>query len=125
MKNNCTPFLDTERRSRGRKSIRNPYQLTIQAAITATMIGAVVGGAIGAVARMINEQTSSSAGFRTQLASLMLAVILSAILVVSFARKSGVQQIVSVEDFWGGLFLGFLTGFLGQKFALDIMLPSK
>ncbi len=50
---------------------------------------------------------------------------MSAILVVSFARKSGVQQIVSVEDFWGGLFLGFLTGFLGQKFALDAILPSK
>jgi hypothetical protein len=102
-----------------------PYQLTIQAAITATMLGAVFGGAIGAVARMLKEQTYSSAGFGTKLASLVLAVILGAILVVSFARKSGVQQIVSVEDFWGGLFLGFLTGFLGQQFALDVMLPSK
>jgi hypothetical protein len=102
-----------------------PYQLTIQAAITATMLGSVFGGVIGAIARMLNERTYNLASLSTQLASLVLAVILSAILVVSFARKSGVQQIVSVEDFWGGLFLGFLTGFLGQKFALDAILPSK
>jgi hypothetical protein len=102
-----------------------PYQLTIQAAITATMIGAVLGGVIGGVARMINAMQTGNANMGTQVLSLVMAVILSAITVVSFARKSGVQQIVSVEDFWGGLFLGFLIGFLGQNFALDLIAPQS
>ena len=51
-------------------------------------------------------------------------VIESAVTVVSFARKSGAQQIVSIEDFYGGLFLGFLIGFLGQNYALNLINPA-
>jgi hypothetical protein len=87
------------------------------------MVGAVLGGAIGGVARLINALQTGNANAQTQMLSLLLALILSAITVVSFARKSGVQQIVSIEDFWGGLFLGFLIGFFGQSFALDLITP--
>jgi len=103
-----------------------PFDLTIQAEIKAVMTGAVIGSCIGGIARLLSDIKSNSgvisanAGFL----SILLAVILSAITVVSFARKSGVQQIVSVEDFWGGLFLGFLIGFLGQEFALNLITPN-
>ena len=104
-----------------------PFNLQIQADITAVMIGAVVGGAIGGIARLLNSlqlNEISALGADAGFFSVLLAVILSAILVVSFARKSGTQQIISVEDFWGGLFLGFLVGFLGQDFALNLIVPS-
>lgn len=103
-----------------------PFDLTIQAEIRAVMIGAIVGSAVGGMARLLSDIKSNqnlgspSAG----ILSILLAVILSAITVVSFARKSGTQQIVSVEDFWGGLFLGFLIGFLGQEFALNLITPK-
>jgi hypothetical protein len=100
------------------------YELTIQAAITATMTGAILGGAVGALARMLGAMQAGPVQVGTQLLSLLLAVILSAITVVSFARKSGVQQIISIEDFWGGLFLGFLVGFLGQSYATSLIAPS-
>jgi len=33
--------------------------------------------------------------------------------IIAFARKSAAQPIVSVEDFWGGAFISFMTGYLG------------
>jgi hypothetical protein len=52
---------------------------------------------------------------------LLLSMILSSIVVVAFARKSGVQKIISVEDFYGGLFIGFLVGFSGPGYALKLI----
>jgi hypothetical protein len=101
-----------------------PFDLTIQAALTATMSGAVAGGVVGGIARSLSTASSSSAQVKIQLISVILAAILSGIAVVSFARKNAAQQIISVEDFWGGLFLGFLIGFFGQEFAVNILNPG-
>jgi hypothetical protein len=46
----------------------------------------------------------------------MLAVILSAVAVIFMARKSDTQSFVSVEDFWGGVLIGFLVGYTGTGF---------
>lgn len=102
------------------------YDLSIQANIRATIIGAILGGTLGGVSRILVDTTAQSAGTSAlaQLGSLFLAVILSAISVVSLARKSSVQPIISIEDFWGGLFLGFLIGYLGQNFAMGILSPG-
>jgi hypothetical protein len=48
-------------------------------------------------------------------------MILSSMVVVAFARKSGVQKIISIEDFYGGLFLGFLIGFSGPEYAINLI----
>lgn len=104
-----------------------PFDLTIQAEIKAVMAGSVIGSAIGGLARLLSDiqLNTEVITLNTGFLSILLAVILSAVTVVSFARKSGVQQIVSVEDFWGGLFLGFLIGFLGQEFALNLITPNS
>ena len=52
---------------------------------------------------------------------LLLSMILSSMVVVAFARKSGVQKIISIEDFYGGLFLGFLIGFSGPEYAINLI----
>lgn len=105
-----------------------PFDLTIQAEIKAVMVGSVIGSTIGGIARSLSDIKSNitnSSISSVAILSILLAVILSAVTVVSFARKNGVQQIVSVEDFWGGLFLGFLIGFLGQEFALNLITPNS
>jgi len=35
------------------------------------------------------------------------------VVVVAFARKSSAQPLVSVEDFWGGMVIGFTVGYFG------------
>jgi hypothetical protein len=45
--------------------------------------------------------------------SLVLAVILSTAAIVLAARKSEAQSFINVEDFWGGVLIGFLIGSSG------------
>ena len=82
---------------------------------------------MGATARSLSDiqSTGTSTSLTSVVLSIVLSMILSSITVVSFARKSGVQQILSVEDFYGGLFLGFLIGILGQNFALSLISPKQ
>lgn len=55
------------------------------------------------------------------LIGLLRTIIFSLIVIVAFARKSSVQQVVSVEDFWGGVFTGFLVGYTGEEFIKSIL----
>jgi uncharacterized membrane protein YfcA len=50
------------------------------------------------------------------LLSLITAMMIAGIVVVAFARKKDAQPILSVEDFWGGVFVGFLAGYSGKAF---------
>jgi hypothetical protein len=76
----------------------------------------------GAVARLL--QVTSPEEWRifsgidifTSSTAVVVAVILSGIAVVFMARKSEAQSFVSVEDFWGGLLIGFLVGYTGTSF---------
>lgn len=46
------------------------------------------------------------------------------LLVIAFARKKDAQPILSIEDFWGGVLIGFLAGFLGKSFLDRFIQPS-
>jgi hypothetical protein len=100
------------------------FNLVVQAALRATLIGAVLGGVLGGLARALSQADTTHTSLSVRYISIILAAILSAVAVVSLARKSNAQQIISVEDFWGGLFLGFLIGFFGQQFAARFLQPG-
>ena len=91
-------------------------ELTIQADLMAIVAGAIFGGITGYVVRftLAEPKPDSFPGF-------LLAIILSAMVVVAFARKSGVQKIVTVEDFFGGLFLGFVVGYSDPESTLGFI----
>ena len=55
----------------------------------------------------------------TLIGNLLLAIVV----VVAFARKRDTQPILSIEDFWGGLFIGAMTGYTGKS-ALNQILPK-
>jgi len=40
--------------------------------------------------------------------------------IIFMARKSDAQSFVSIEDFWGGLLIGFLVGYTGTSFFESI-----
>ncbi len=94
-----------------------PFALNIRAATASTLIGAIIGSMLGAIVNPQNSLTDSVQVGRILLTSSIFAVII----VVAFARKNSVQQIVSVEDFWGGIFIGFLVGYSGESFIGSVL----
>ena len=94
-----------------------PYALNIRAAIGSSLIGSICGSVLGSLVNNKIVITDLGTAFRALLTSSIFAIII----VVAFARKSSVQQIVSVEDFWGGMFIGFLIGYSGESFISTII----
>jgi hypothetical protein len=88
--------------------------LSIRPSVYSVLIGAIIGGAAGSVARLL--QLNKTLNIEESAISLILAAILSAIAVIFMVRKSETQSFVSIEDFWGGLLIGFLVGYTGTSF---------
>ncbi|MGF1614155.1 MAG: hypothetical protein ACFCVA_09650 [Gammaproteobacteria bacterium] len=98
------------------------HQQIIRPSMKATVIGGISGAIVGTLLKSLSGGTTPSA---LAIAMAALASVLAAIaVVVAFARKAGVQPVVSVEDFWGGAFIGFSTGFFGFERFSTIFAPS-
>ena len=90
--------------------------VSIRASLTSIMFGSLIGGFVGFLARQFQNLSFSDGLVRSWpslLISLLLSLILSAISIVFIARKSERQSFVSIEDFWGGMLIGFLVGYSG------------
>lgn len=102
-----------------RRLFSNTTSLTVplKAALWKVMSGGAFGGAVGSAARSLQDAHSLSTLFHqhlgTAISSLVLAVILSSAAIVFAARKSEAQSFITVEDFWGGVLIGFLIGYSG------------
>jgi len=87
-------------------------------------VGAVIGAVLGTVARILKDDGSSALMAKPgeALTATVLAIILSIIGVVYSSRRSNdVQPVLTVEDVWGGMILGFLIGYLGHEFFQKIV----
>jgi hypothetical protein len=99
------------------------YQLNVRAPLKALISGAVVGSVTGYFVRDIFDQkvllsliqNPTRASFASWLVALFGNVLIAALLVIAFARKKDAQPILSIEDFWGGVFVGFLAGYTGKS----------
>lgn len=98
------------------------HELSIKPSVYSVIIGASLGGLTGSIARLLQItpsekwQTFSSTDTVTSVITIAVAVILSSIAVVFMVRKSEAQSFISVEDFWGGLLIGFFVGYTGTSF---------
>jgi len=98
------------------------HELSIKPSVYSVIIGASLGGLTGSIARLLQItpsekwQTFSSTDIVTSVITIAVAVILSSIAVVFMVRKSEAQSFISVEDFWGGLLIGFFVGYTGTSF---------
>lgn len=106
-------------------------QLTIRAPIESVIQGSILGGIAGFVASSLQKtdiDSLSGLTFPVYLLQyglpLLLTTILSAMAVVFLARKSETQSLVSIEDFWGGLVIGFLVGYTGTSFFSSLVTTS-
>lgn len=96
------------------------YTLSIRSPLRAIILGSVAGSTIGFVIRSISDHhgaiTYDFQSISLWLIQLVGNVLLASIAVIAFARKKDTQPILSIEDFWGGLFIGFLAGYTGKTF---------
>ena len=87
-------------------------QFNIRAPLSALIWGSAWGAIAGAVLRALYaDQSLTDAKF---FSVLLGGVLLAAVLVIAFARKKDVQPFISVEDFWGGFFVGVVAGYVGK-----------
>jgi hypothetical protein len=94
-----------------------PFTVNIRAAMGSSLIGSICGSVLGSLVSNSADFSNPSKLLQISLTSVIFGIII----VVAFARKSNVQQIISVEDFWGGLFIGFLVGYSGQGFIKSVL----
>ncbi|MEU8030942.1 hypothetical protein [Streptomyces sp. NPDC049099] len=101
------------------------FTVPVKAALWKVMLGGVTGGAVGSVGRALQQAQApgalvEAAHLGPTIGALMLAVILSGAAIIFSARKSDAQSFVTVEDFWGGLLVGFLIGYSGTAAFSDV-----
>ncbi|MFD3930009.1 hypothetical protein [Streptomyces sp. NPDC058614] len=101
------------------------FTTPVKAALWNVMLGSVIGGTIGSVGRSLRDaQTLGSLldpiNLGPAIGALILAIILSGAAIIFSARKSDAQSFVTVEDFWGGLLIGFLIGYSGTAAFSEI-----
>jgi hypothetical protein len=84
-----------------------PFTVQVRAALWSVILGSAFGGIIGGAVAFSGPHANSTIG------AVLLAAILSGAAVLFSARKSDTQSFVTVEDFWGGLLVGFLIGYSG------------
>lgn len=109
----------------GDKTHRNAFKhkINIRSPLRAVILGSVIGASVGFILKDIFGEKNIIAvinsphtlDFFIWLVALLGNVLLAVVVVVAFARKRETQPILSVEDFWGGLFVGAMTGYTGKS----------
>lgn len=94
-----------------------PFSVNIRAPMRSSIIGSIIGGLLGYT---VNLQ-GTVVNIENLVISVVRTIIFALIIIVAFSRKNDVQRIISVEDFWGGIFIGFLVGYSGETFIQSVL----
>ena len=105
------------------------YQINVRSSLRAIIWGSIWGSLVGCFVRehLLHEtfvkiltMSPDSTYILRFVVQMVVSVFIGAVVVVAFARKKDVQPILSIEDFWGGLFVGFLSSYGGQAFLNQV-----
>lgn len=91
--------------------------LQVKSSLASIVLGALLGGLGGWF-------TSNGKAINYDLLSfveLFISLVMASMAVVLFARKKDVQPFIAVEDFWGGIAIGFLVAYSGPKLFQKIV----
>lgn len=93
------------------------HTMHVRSSQISMLLGAMLGGVGGWFAN--TRATFNSA---TELiVSLIISLIFAAMTVVIFARKRDIQPIITVEDFWGGIAIGFIASYSGGQLITTLV----
>ena len=93
-------------------------QFSIRAPLSAIIWGSLWGAIAGSLLRALYASASRPPLDPRFFADLCGGILLAAVVVIAFARKKDVQPFISVEDFWGGFFVGVIAAY-GGKTLID------
>lgn len=108
------------------------YRFGVKSSFYPILVGAVIGSFIGFMLKDIFEEKSilrliqapSLASTMEIFFKLIGNSLVSIVAVIAFARKKDAQPFLTIEDFWGGLFVGVVSGYLGKSFFESNVLPK-
>jgi hypothetical protein len=86
-----------------------------------TLIGSLLGTVVNAIMPHIREASNPIPGLDLIIPQVFANLILGFIVGITLMRKKDVQPFLTVEDFWGGILLGFLVGFSGAQFIKSFL----
>jgi len=95
------------------------HQIQVKASLTSVILGSVFGASGGWAVKELGAGVLDTTAFLR----LLVSIVLAAMTVVLFARKKDVQPLIAVEDFWGGVAIGFIAAYVGPKIIENIV-PS-
>ena len=97
------------------------------------LVGSVIGSFIGFMLKDIFEDKSLIkliqspswvSGFEIFF-KLLGSSLMGIVAVIAFARKKDAQPFLTIEDFWGGMFVGVVSGYLRKSFFESKILPTS
>jgi hypothetical protein len=106
------------------------YKLNVRGPLRAVIAGAVCGALLGSLLHVLLDEKETVKLQDPQMMHLALVgwavgiianLLMSILLVVAFARKREAQPLITVEDFWGGCFLGALAAYGGRSMVTQVM----
>ncbi|MFD3427432.1 hypothetical protein [Nocardia fluminea] len=98
-----------------RYSNTTSLSIDIKTAMWKVMIGGAFGGFTGSMSRILQNGSAGPGGIIHAASVVVLSIILSGTAIIFAARKSDTPSFVTVEDFWGGVLVGFLIGYSGTS----------
>ena len=87
------------------------HTIHVRSPLSSMILGALVGGVGGWFTSTGSTVTLDFAN----LISLGSSLLFAAMAVVLFARKKDIQPLIAVEDFWGGVAIGFIVAYTGPR----------
>jgi len=90
-----------------------PYELNIRATLRAVVIGAAVGAVVGALLKSLSVPAGPESDLPATIRALTVGILASTAVVIALGRRQSAQPFISIEDFWGGLIVGFSVAFFG------------
>lgn len=92
--------------------------------LVGTLVGSLLGTVVNVILPPIQNKNLNMPGFEFILAQISANLILGFIVGITLMRKKDVQPFLTVEDFWGGILLGFLVGYSGQQIFKELLGPA-
>lgn len=83
----------------------------------------ILGSGIGAIEGWFVKHRSALSFSIQSVIEVAVAILIGCFLIILFARKKDVQPFIAVEDFWGGVAIGFISAYIGTE-ILDAYIPS-
>lgn len=91
------------------------HVIHVRGSMVSMVLGALLGGVAGWLTSKGPSLTPDLNALPSALLSFGTSILLAMITVVLLARKTDVQPLISIEDFWGGIAVGFLVAYSGPK----------